>query len=89
MRRSHDLLAKDANDWRSSVTSGTIFRFHRKMEELLIACPKFGDCLLSTPWFAVRRQHQAVIAASSTSFLARRPLTKFLRQISLKKAATG
>jgi hypothetical protein len=45
---------------------------------LLIACPKFGDCLLSTPWFAVGRQHQA-----------RRPLTKFLRQISLKKAATG
>ena len=50
MLRSHDLLAKNANDWRSSVTS--IFRFHCKTEELLLTCPKFGDCLLSM-WFAV------------------------------------
>jgi hypothetical protein len=49
---SHGILAKNANDWRSSVTS--IFRFHCKMEELLLTYPKFGDCLLSTLWFALK-----------------------------------
>jgi hypothetical protein len=46
MLRSHNLLAKNANNWRSSVTS--ILRFHCKIEELLITCPMFGDFLLST-----------------------------------------
>ena len=79
MLRSHDLLTKNANDWRSSVTS--IFRFHYKMEELLITCPKFGDCLLSISAVCCGRQHRAALPPPSRGD----PSPSFFGQISRKR----
>ena len=95
MLRSHDLLAKNANDWRSSVTS--IFRFHCKMEELLITCPKFGDCLLSTLRFAVedntgrpcRQLHVISRGDPSPCFFGQISRKRLEVTNRLKKAAAG